>query len=158
MEILADDIKSKLYRYCAYQERCKWDIRKKLKTLDVESKLMDGYIQHLIEERFVDEGRYVEAFVKGKLRQNGWGRKRIMQELQMRQIPSELVLTGFDLIGSMEFDTKLQSILRAKNRNIKTPDEYIRKNKLIQFALGKGFDLDSIKKQLPAILAGKEEE
>ncbi len=85
------DILKKLYRYCAYQERCKSDVRNKLSELGVPHHEMDHCITHLEEENFLNESRYVHAFVRGKFFLKKWGKHKIIAELRAKGIDKTLI-------------------------------------------------------------------
>ena len=52
--------------YCAYQERCHYDVSNKLNKLGVFGDEVDEYICYLIDENYLSETRYSEAFIRGK--------------------------------------------------------------------------------------------
>ncbi|MCX6352570.1 MAG: RecX family transcriptional regulator [Bacteroidetes bacterium] len=61
----------KLRKYCAYQERCHQEVRKKLAEWGFDNEDKDKIIVQLMEEGFLNEERYAKAIVRGKLRQKG---------------------------------------------------------------------------------------
>ena len=44
-----------------------------------------------LRDRFIDDGRYAEAFVRDKLRLSGWGEYKIRTALQRKRIDRELI-------------------------------------------------------------------
>jgi regulatory protein len=49
------DALEKLQRYCAYQDRCHQQVRKKLLDLGIYGDELEEIIAELIEEKFLDE-------------------------------------------------------------------------------------------------------
>jgi regulatory protein len=55
----------KLQHYCAYQERSPFEVKRKLSLIKLPSKYHEEVIATLMEENFLDEYRFAEAFVRG---------------------------------------------------------------------------------------------
>jgi regulatory protein len=75
----------KARQYCDYEERCIHDVRNKLYQWSVQSELIDKIILRLENENYIDEDRYVRAFALGKLRNNKWGRNKILFALRSKK-------------------------------------------------------------------------
>ena len=85
------DILVKLERYCAYQERCEADVRKKMVGLAISSAQRDEIMRRLIDQKFVDDARFAALFVRGKMRENQWGRLKIRQGLYAKGVDSAII-------------------------------------------------------------------
>ena len=68
-----DQVLDKMAKYCAYQERCVKDVTDKLKTFDLSDQDRETILNYLIDNRFVNNERFANAFVRGKINQSGWG-------------------------------------------------------------------------------------
>ncbi|MEC8458042.1 MAG: regulatory protein RecX [Bacteroidota bacterium] len=77
----------KLQHYCAYQERSPFEVKRKLRLIKLPSKFHEEVIATLMEENFLDEYRFAEAFVRGKINQKHWAPRRISAGLQEHRIP-----------------------------------------------------------------------
>ena len=77
----------KLQHYCAYQERSPFEVKRKLRLIKLPSKFHEEVIATLMEENFLDEYRFAEAFVRGKINQKHWAPRRIRAGLQEHRIP-----------------------------------------------------------------------
>ena len=53
-----DEAQKKLENYCAYQERCHKDVRKKLKDMKMIPEAIDKIVVHLINHNFLNEERF----------------------------------------------------------------------------------------------------
>ena len=131
---------NKLKKYCAYQERCHRDVIEKLKKLKADEELTDEIISQLISENYLNEERFVVAYVRGKHRINKWGRNKIIRELKHRDISSYLINKGLEEIIETEYITTLKHLLEEKNKYLKTENIYERKKKLFTYAYGKGYE------------------
>ena len=81
----------KLQHYCAYQERSPFEVKRKLGLIKLPKERHEEVIATLMEENFLDEYRFAEAFTRGKLNQKHWAPKRIRMGLQEHRIPSVTV-------------------------------------------------------------------
>ena len=77
----------KLQHYCAYQERSPFEVKRKLSLIKLPKERHEEVIATLMEENFLDEYRFAEAFTRGKLNQKHWAAKRIRMGLQEHRIP-----------------------------------------------------------------------
>lgn len=134
--------------YCSRAERCPADIRKKLTALEISPREQDKIIAYLEQQGFVDEARFARAFVNDKSRYNGWGAYKITFELRNRHIAPAIIDEALRSINPDESHDRLTGILKQKLRSIKGANAYEVKQKLVRFAVGRGFSLDEIEKGL----------
>jgi len=129
---------------CSKAEKCKSDIRKKLYDWKAKPEEHDILIKHLEEQQFIDETRYVRFYVKDKFTFNRWGRIKIKMMLFQKQIPEKLVDEAISNITSEEYYEMLKNVIKQKEKQLKETDAYKKKNKLLQFALSRGFETNLI--------------
>jgi len=77
----------KLQHYCAYQERSPFEVKRKLSLIKLPRKYHEEVIATLMEENFLDEYRFAEAYCQGKLNQKHWAPYRISIGLREHRIP-----------------------------------------------------------------------
>lgn len=138
----------KLETYCAYQERCLADVKKKMRQLGVEPSEEQAYITHLQENKFIDEKRFVEKFTQGKLNIKKWGKFKIKYQLESKQINKVQIEQELNQIDTNIYEQTLIAVLQKKNRLLKEEDDFKRRQKLVAFAQQKGFELDLILKTM----------
>ncbi len=131
-------------RYCAYQERCKADIVKKMKAWEQNSKEIEDAIEFLVLEGFVDDFRFAASYVRGKLRSKKWGRNKIRAGLYAKQLDKECIEAAFGELDTEEYENQLLSVLKKKNDQLREDDPYKRKQKLAYYAQSKGYELNLI--------------
>jgi regulatory protein len=73
------EARSKIYRYCAYQERSHQEVKSKLFDYGLRSNEVDEILAKLITDGFLNEERYAKAFVGGKFRMIKWGKLKIQR-------------------------------------------------------------------------------
>ncbi len=134
----------KLEAFCAYQERCVLEVRTKVERLGADESLSLEVIKHLIENRFLDEKRFVEAYVQGKLRIKKWGRQKIKAALFQKRIDAKLIQEGiYSFISDQEYQEVMVSLIERKNRELSSEkNPQIKKQKLMRFLLSRGFQYD----------------
>lgn len=106
-------------------------------------------IDYLVSHQYVDNERYCRAFVNDKVKYNHWGRNKIAQALWQKRVPEDIATAVLDEVPEEDYLDVLRPMLKAKWPTIKADTDYERSMKLIRFAMGRGFELDTIKKALP---------
>ena len=109
-------------------------------------------VKRLKDERFLSDERFCRSFINDKMRFNKWGKTKIIFELRKRNISSTIYQAILDDFEDESFDEQLESILKTKLKTVKGKDDYDRRNKLIRFALGRGFSMDAVLKTVSKLL------
>ena len=102
-------------------------------------------IARLASERYVDDERYARAFVLDKIRYNKWGRRKVEQALWMKHIDKDIQEQVLGEVGAEEYLRVLRPLLQQKRRSVKASNDYELNQKLVKFALGRGFTFDIIR-------------
>lgn len=151
----SEDIKkqvlSKMEALCSRSEKCISEIREKLAALPVNEDQADEILASLQKDKFIDESRYAETFVRDKFKFNQWGRLKIRQVLHLKSISEENISSGLKQIDDENYFQLLLKLLKEKNNQIKDKNPYSRKGKLFRFAAQKGFESDLIYKAIHLI-------
>jgi regulatory protein len=140
--------------YCAQQERCVSEVALKLREWKVNEARAEKILEQLIKEDYLNEERFARSFAGGKFRINHWGKTKIIYELERRQVPDLIIQIGLEEIDDEEYKETLREILERKNREIKEKDTFKRKQKLVAFALQKGYHYGIIKQVLEGLGLG----
>lgn len=135
------EIMTKMERFCAWQERCENDVRKKLTSFHLSEGQEDAVIKSLRENNFLDEERFVEVFVRGKVRV-GWGVQKIVAALRAKRIPAELIDHACAQIPEDDYQGKLRDAIAKWRRS--HPDELANSPKLVRHLLSKGFGMEEV--------------
>ena len=133
---------------CAQAEHCQQEMRDKMRRWELDETVQNRIIDHLIKERYVDDERYARAFVKDKIRYNKWGRRKVQQALWQKHIDAEIQQRVLDEIDEIEYLDILRPLLKQKRKSIKAESDYELNQKLVRFALGRGFGFDIIRQCL----------
>lgn len=130
---------------CAQAEHCQREMREKMRRWELDETVQNRVLDRLVRERFVDDERYARAFVKDKIRYNKWGRRKVQQALWQKGIDSEIQRKVLDEIDEKEYLDILRPLLRQKRKSIKAQNDYDLNQKLLRFALGRGYTFDIIR-------------
>lgn len=145
---LRQQAKTKAAKYCAYQERTQQEVRNKLYSYGLYTDLVEEVLAELIMEGFISEERYAKAFCRGKFMSNKWGRIKITLGLRQKGISEYCIRSGMEEIDEAEYETMLKKLLLKKWNSMDTTDNYIRKNKAAQYAIGKGYEAELVWQKL----------
>ncbi len=133
---------------CAKCEHCQWEMTEKMVRWGLDEAQQHRVLQRLVKERFVDDERYARAFVKDKVVYNKWGRRKVEQALWQKHIAADIRQQVLDEVEDNAYLDTLVPLLQQKKRSIKADSDYERNQKLIRFALGRGFTYDMIEQAL----------
>jgi regulatory protein len=133
---------------CAQAEHCEQEMRDKMKRWELDETVQNRVIDRLVKERYIDNERYARAFVKDKIRYNKWGRRKVQQGLWMKRIDASIQQQVLDEIDEKEYLDVLRPLLKQKRKGIKASSDYELNQKLVRFALGRGFTFDIIRQCL----------
>ena len=130
----------RIKNYCALQDRCQWDVLQKLREWGLQQATKDHILEILITDKFIDEERFSTSFCRGKFRIKNWGKRKIINELKRKQISSICINTGLKEIDEKEYDLVLEKLFYQKERSIKDKNQFIRKTKIANFLIQRGFE------------------
>ena len=133
---------------CAQAEHCQQEIRDKMRRWELDETVQNRILARLVKERYIDDERYARAFVKDKIRHNKWGRRKVQQALWQKHIDSDVQQRVLDEIDEKEYLDVLRPLLKQKRKSIKAASDYEQNQKLVRFALGRGFSFDIIRQCL----------
>lgn len=130
---------------CAQAEHCQWEMLEKMRRWELSDEAQARVMERLIKERYVDDERYARAFVKDKVRYNKWGRRKVEQALWQKHIGDSVRQQVLDEVDDDEYISILRPLLQQKRRSTKAASDYELNQKLIRFAVSRGFTMDIIK-------------
>ena len=138
----------RLSALCAQGEHCQWEMLEKMRKWELSDEAQARIMERLVKDRYVDDERYARAFIKDKIRYNKWGRRKVEQALWMKHIDDDIRQRTLDEVDDEEYLSVLRPLLKEKRRTTKASSDYELNQKLIRFALGRGFTYDIIEQCL----------
>jgi len=134
----------KLEKYCSYQDRCHFDVRMKLLSLKVYGDDLEEIMAHLVTENYLNEERYARSYARGKFRMKRWGKNKIKQNLQMKQISAYCIAKAMEEIVDEEYYKSLKEIMLKSIQKNHHLNELIKKDKAIKYAASRGYEAQLI--------------
>ena len=141
------EILSKIERYCAYQDRCTQEVIAKLRSWQLEEQEQRQVLQILKNEGFIDDERYVQSFIRGKINAKQWGVQKIRLGLLQKGISKELIDKYIEDINPQQYTDNIQTVLRKWTQS-HGPVTQENITKLYRHLLSKGYTYDEIKGEL----------
>lgn len=131
-----------LMRLCARSEKSSGDALRLMQQWQVPQAERHGVLERLVKERFIDDGRYAEAYVREKSRLSGWGARKIAMQLRQKGVSQAIIDDALRQLDSNVELPRLVDKLRRKIRTTKYTSDYELRGKLMRYALSLGFDYD----------------
>src|SRR6476661_294647 len=97
------DALKKIKSFCSYQERSHKEVKDKLYSYGLYKVETEEIISTLIEENYLNEERFAKQFAGGKFRMKQWGRKKIIYELQQKQVNKVNIKTALKEIDEEQY-------------------------------------------------------
>lgn len=157
-ELTEKQLTDKAERYCIQAERCFSEVRKKLELWGATKDVAVQIVEHLLRERFLDEERFAVAFARDKMRYNRWGRVKIRHALREKEVPGDQALQALTRLDEEEYRDILLKTLCDKWPQVKGRNDYERRQKLIRFALGRGFEMQEVTALLSLVCRQEDED
>ena len=134
------EIENKIKIYCSYQDRCHKDVVLKLKDFNIDNKGKNEIISNLIKENYLNESRFCKSFARGKFRIKNWGRIKIKNELNLRNISSYNISLALKEIDDKDYIEKLDSIFKKKLSSLGNINVNIKRKKIFSFLKYRGWE------------------
>ena len=136
----------KLKQYCAYQERCHSEVKDKLYSYGVFKNDAEEIISKLIEENYLNEERFAIHFAGGKFRIKQWGKVKIKYELKQKNVSDYCIKKALKEIEDADYKKLLYKLAGLKLKTLQSEKNiFIKKRKLQDFLLQKGFETDLVR-------------
>ena len=150
---------ARLQGQCSKDEYCTGQIRKKLLNWSERNRVVgkepfsdaqiESVVNALLEEKYVDDCRFAGAYARDKARFAKWGKVKIAYNLKMLGIEKEIVVRVLEENADLFSDELLEQIIKRKWNSLGDKvAPAAKKEKVLRFALGRGFAYDQI---LPVI-------
>jgi regulatory protein len=146
------EVIEKLKSYCAYQERCEYEVLNKLNKTELNQLEIEKILASLKASGFLDNARFAEAFTSGKFKIKGWGKQKIRQGLKAKYLPEELIENALNSLDIDGYTQQLIDIANKKWHQLGLKKNQNTKQKLFRFLYGKGYESELINVVLGELL------
>ena len=132
-----------LMRMCARSERSSGDAMRLMKRWGVADEDARKVLLRLQNERFIDDSRFAEAFVRDKINLSGWGAFKIKGALRAKGVSRDIIESVVEpMLAETDMGERLEEMMRRRLRTLKYNSPYEAKTKLIRFAASRGYDME----------------
>ncbi len=138
------EVRSKMERYCAYQERCHAEVQQKLREYTITTAEKDEIIVSLLQNNYLNEERFALLFAVSKFHQKKWGKVRIKNELKARQLSDYLIQKALKEINPAEYEETFEQLATLQWEQIRETNALKKKKKFCDYLLRKGWESDRI--------------
>jgi len=153
---LLQKAKKSAARYCAMGERSPRQVTDKLTKLGLSKDQQAIVVFTLMETGFLNESRFAAAFCNDKLKFNTWGKNRLRMELISHQVSKNVIEDTLASIDDEYYQNQILHLLEKKLSRIPTGDAFlIKKKKLTEFAIRKGFESSLVFSSADQLLSSK---
>ena len=118
-----------------------YQVLTKLQLYGLEFSEAKIVLKSLKEANFINEKRFVSAFVNDKFTYNKWGKIKISTELRKHKISSFQIEEGLNMIKKSDYESKINGLIDQKWHQLLGEEIFlIKKKKTCQFVISKGFE------------------
>lgn len=137
---------------CSKAEKCSADVKRKIMEWGLDKSDAESVVEQLKQEKFIDDERYIKAYVRDKFNIDKWGRAKISYYLRQKGIHSHLIQAGLDEIDEEKYIALLVKTMKEKARTLKSANRFDKMAKIIRFAQNRGFEPEYIHRYLNSVV------
>ena len=143
---------SALMRLASRAEKSSGDALRLMRTWGVDPAARQEVLKTLTDQKFIDDRRYAEAYVREKSGLNGWGAYKIRQMLAAKGIDRATADEALAQIGRGAAADKLRQMLERKARGAKDEDAYKLKGRLMRYGLSLGYGYEEVTESVESVV------
>jgi regulatory protein len=151
-ELIVRETYAKMAQLCSRSEQCSADIRKKIVAYEIMDELVEEIISKLKVEKFLDDERYVKAYVSDKFRLNKWGKIKMRYYLKAKGLQESVIEKALLEIKEEQYKKVLISTLKEKAKTVKSGNKFDKMGQIIRFAQSRGFEPEIIHRYLVEVV------
>ena len=139
----------KIQKYCAYQERSHKEVKDKLYSFGLWKEQVEDIILQLINDNFLNEERFAEAYARGKFKFKQWGKSKIKLKLKEKGVSDYCIKKGLAQIEEEDYLNTIAHLIEKKYVDYHPKNHgYKLKAKLINYLLQKGYEYEVVKQKV----------
>ncbi len=140
----AEEALSSLMRQCARAEKSSGDALRLMSRWGVDPEKRSGVLERLVADKFIDDRRFAESYVREKLNLSGWGARKIAMTLKTKGVAESIIS---ETLSKLDRDTMAERLLlkiERKAKTVKYKDKHDFKSKLVRYGISLGYDYDMV--------------
>lgn len=144
--------KNKAFNILARTMQSEMLLRDKLSKEGYQEEIIDNVIEILKDYKMIDDEEYAKNYVRNKMNNNKYGKKRIIFELTKRKISEDIINKAISEIEDEKIYENAVYLAKKKLRSIKDKERNKIYQKLSQHLAYKGYDYEIIRKVVNAVM------
>jgi regulatory protein len=128
------------YRHLGKRDRTEAEVRRHLRAKDVDETSIDGALEALVGQRYVDDARYATTFAEDRRTLDAWGPERIERRLLELGVAPELIADA--LSGRDSADERDAAVTLLHRRFAEIPATDRDRKRALDILVRKGYELD----------------
>lgn len=145
----------------AFQARSVRDLRRRLVEKGEPAEQVDGAIERLTAQGFVDDAQFARQLARSKVASHGASKRRLQQEMFKRGVAREVADEAIaEVYEEEQVDEAVlvEEVARKKVRSLAKLDREARRRRLYAFLARRGYEGDAIRRAMRAVLDADEGE
>ncbi len=137
------DIYNKVIKYIGIRLRSKKEIIDYLKKMDLSTEVVDDILNKLLTNKYIDDERFSQAYIKDKYNFSNNGPYKIINELVKLGIDKDIAYTyTFDIITNEA--EKINKLINKYVKSDKKHDWYYLRNKIYNNLINLGYSKEIV--------------
>jgi regulatory protein len=133
-----------------------YEMRRALEQRAEDESLVKPVLQKLKERNYLDDGRFARQFARQQAVNRRRGRHRITQELRKRGVPDRHIDAALEEVFSeVDESAAVRKRIERKLKTLRGPLDERKRAALYASLLRAGFDADTIRRELRALIRGE---
>lgn len=128
--------KSKAIKYIGISKKTEFEVRMKLKRINVNDEIVDDVISYITELGYINDNEYVDAYIRQNMRLFSMSIYEMKQKLLQKGIKKYIIEEKLDNLYDTDYEKKV--IEKLYNTKFKNMDEL----KIKKYLYSKGFTKD----------------
>lgn len=142
--------------YIEIKMRTLKELREYLLKKNFDINVIDNVLDRLVNEGYLDEKKYIDAYVNDKVNLTTWGPYKIKKNLEMLELDENLIEDKISSISDNVWKNKLEKIVNRKIKSMNNKSLSMIKNKLRLDMFNLGYDNSLIEEVLNNIYSNDE--
>ncbi len=147
-----------LMRLCAKAERSSGDAMRLMRRWGLSDADARRVLERLVRDRFIDDRRYAEAFVREKMNLSGWGAYKIGATLRSKGIAQTIIMQAMEQLDGADMHERLTTLLTKRLRTLRAKSPFDARTKLLRYALSQGYDYATARECVEAAVPADSDE
>lgn len=145
------EVKEKACRFCAFRERSPQEVLDKIISWGVSEEDAHKLVAGLIQQNFINEQRFANAYCHDKFEFNSWGKQKIKFMIHSHRISEKIVQDALDRIDTVKYEERVYELAQRKWEKLKDEEKNRRKQKIMNYLVNKGYEIGLVWKVIDSL-------